>query len=193
MVFLQGVGRPSGPAYDCLSLVDDHRVKLFLSDEILAEVRDVLTRSKIQQRFPLLTAESVDEFSRDVVRKSVVLANVPSAYSLPRDPKDERYLNVAIAANAEFLVSRDLDLLDLMKDATFRQQFSGLTILDPVAFLQIMANRNLTEHPPTDVDSASDSRRNPLCLLSIPSFARNSTPFANRLVRRPRKRAKASG
>ena len=70
----------------------------------------------------------------------------PSAYALPRDPNDEPYLNVAIAANATFLVSRDLDLLDLMQDATFRQQFPSLTILDPVAFLQVMANRDLTEH-----------------------------------------------
>jgi uncharacterized protein len=105
----------------------------------------VLTRPKTQRRFPLLTAESVDEFSRDVERKSVVLPNVPNAFSLPRDPKDEPYLNVAIAANAEFLVSRDRDLLDLMKDAAFRQQFPGLTILDPAAFLQVMANRDLTE------------------------------------------------
>lgn len=145
MVFLQGAGRPAGPACDCLSLVDDERVTLFLSAEILAEVRDVLTRPNTQRRFPLLTAESVDEFSRDVEGKSIVLANVPDAYSLPRDPKDERYLNVAIASNAEFLVSRDLDLLDLMKDTTFRQQFPCLTILDPVAFLKVMANRDLTE------------------------------------------------
>ena len=69
----------------------------------------------------------------------------PNAYSLPRDPKDERYLNVAIASNAEFLVSRDLDLLDLMKDTAFRQQFPSLVILDPVAFLKVMANRDLTE------------------------------------------------
>ena len=101
---------------------------------------------KTQSRFPLLTPVWVDEFSRDMERKSVVLANVPSAYSLPRDPKDEPYLNLAIAANATFLVSRDLDLLDLMQDATFRQQFLSLTILDPVAFLQVMANRVLTEH-----------------------------------------------
>lgn len=142
MVFLQGAGRPGGPASACLTLVDDDRVELFLSDEILAEVRDVLTRPKTQQRFPLLTAESVDEFTHDVECKSVVLANVPSAYALPRDPKDERYLNVAIATNAEFLVSRDLDLLDLMKDAAFRQQFPRLTILDPAAFLRVMVSRD---------------------------------------------------
>jgi len=149
MVFLQGAGCSAGPARACLSLVDDDRVILFMSDQILVEVRDVLTRPKSQRKFPMLTLESVNEFSRDVARKSVVLANVPNAYSNLRDPKDEPYLNVAIAANADYLVSRDLDLLDLMKDADFRQQYPSLTILNPVAFLQVMAHRELTEHQET--------------------------------------------
>jgi putative PIN family toxin of toxin-antitoxin system len=154
MVILQGAGRPGGPACACLTLVDDDRVELILSETILAEVRDVLRRPKTRQKFPLLTAEWVDEFTRDVTRKSIVLADVPSAYALPRDPKDERYLDVAIAANAEFLVSRDLDLLDLMKDAAFCQKFPRLTVLDPAAFLKVMANRDLAEQPPTDASAS---------------------------------------
>ena len=39
----------------------------------------------------------------------------------------------------------DRDLLDLMQDTAFRQQFPSLTILDPVAFLKVMAKRDLTE------------------------------------------------
>lgn len=159
MVFLQGAGRPGGPASACLTLVDDDRLELLLSDDILAEVRDILTRPKTVQRFPLLTAEWVDEFISNVKQKSIVLTHVPNAYPLPRDPKDERYLNVAMAANAEFLVSRDLDLLDLMKDADFRRQFPGLTILDPAAFLKVMANRSLAEPPPTPALERDDSAK----------------------------------
>jgi predicted nucleic acid-binding protein len=58
-----------------------------------------------------------------------------------RDPKDERYLNLAIAVGARYLVSRDTDLLDLMKDQPFRNQFPHLNILDPTAFLQAMIPR----------------------------------------------------
>lgn len=60
---------------------------------------------------------------------------------LPRDPKDEPYLNLAVAAQATFLVSRDLDLLDLIKDAAFRQRHPDLNILDPPAFLAEMARQ----------------------------------------------------
>jgi predicted nucleic acid-binding protein len=56
MVFLQGAGRPAGPARACFHLVDEHRVTLFLSAEILAEVRDVLIRPRTQRKFPLLSA-----------------------------------------------------------------------------------------------------------------------------------------
>ena len=51
-------------------------------------------------------------------------------------PKDEPYLDLAVAAGARYLVSRDRDLLDLMNDAQFRQRFPELIVLDPPAFLR---------------------------------------------------------
>lgn len=136
MVFLQGAGRPAGPARACLQLVDDGAVMLCISAAILAEVRDVLTRPRVLQKFPTLSLEWVETFLRNVESKAVVLGNVPQAFRLERDPKDEPYLDLAIAAGATYLVSRDKDLLDLMNSDGFRQRFPDLTILDPVAFLR---------------------------------------------------------
>jgi predicted nucleic acid-binding protein len=67
--------------------------------------------------------------------------NVPTQFELPRDPADEPYLNLAIEAEARFLVTRDRDLLDLMRWDTkegrdFQSRFRELKILDPVAFLK---------------------------------------------------------
>jgi putative PIN family toxin of toxin-antitoxin system len=59
----------------------------------------------------------------------VVPAEVPRTLTLPRDPKDEPYLNLALAVGAQYLVSRDKDLLDLMNDGSFRQRYPDLTIL----------------------------------------------------------------
>jgi hypothetical protein len=39
----------------------------------------------------------------------------PRRFLFNRDPKDEPYINLEIAAQAEFLVSRDNDILDLAK------------------------------------------------------------------------------
>lgn len=143
MVFLQGAGRPTSPARACFRAVEDGDVTLFLSHDILAEVRDVLTRPKTQQRFPLLSAAWVSEFLQSVESKAVVVPDVPKLFSLDRDPKDEPYINLAIAAQVRFLVSRDLDLLDLMNDAKFRAQFPDLLVVDPVAFLKVVSQEKL--------------------------------------------------
>ena len=145
MVFLQGAGRPAGPARACFRLVDEDRVTLCLSAEVIAEVRDVLTRPKTQRKFPLLSPEWVETFVQNAESKAVVLSEVPKAFTLERDPKDEPYLNLAFAAGAHYLVSRDKDLLDLMNDEGFRQRWPDLTILDPVAFLQAVAGQGQPE------------------------------------------------
>ncbi len=145
MVFLQGAGRPAGPARACFRLVDEGKVTLCVSADILAEVRDVLTRPRTQKKFPLLTPEWVEEFVKNVESKAVMIAGVPKVYTLDRDPKDEPYLNLAIATGATLLVSRDKDLLDLMNDEKFCQRYPALTILDPVAFLQTITVQERTE------------------------------------------------
>ena len=72
--------------------------------------------------------------------KGSLFRNVPKQFELPRDPDDEPYLNLAIYAGAQFLITRDRDLLDLMnwdiKDGRdFRERFPQLKILNPVAFI----------------------------------------------------------
>ena len=67
MVFLQGAARPAGPAAACLRLVDEGRLILCVSDEVLAELRDVLTRPKTQQRFAELSLEWVGSFVQSII------------------------------------------------------------------------------------------------------------------------------
>jgi len=138
MVFLQGAGRPAGPARACFRLVEEGRITLCLSAAILAEVRDVLTRPKTLRKFPLLSPAWIETFVQATESRAVVILEVPKVFTLERDPKDEPYLNLAIAVGAQYLVSRDLDLLDLMSDESFRQRYPDLTILDPAAFLQVI-------------------------------------------------------
>jgi predicted nucleic acid-binding protein len=50
-------------------------------------------------------------------------------------------LNLAIEARADFLVTRDNDMLDLMQwereeGREFQKRFRGLKIIDPAAFLK---------------------------------------------------------
>lgn len=141
VVFLQGLIKESGPAAKCLERFEKSRFSLAISAEILAELQDVLTRSRLRKDFPLLTDAKVERLIEVLLLKGRLFRNIPKRFELPRDPDDEPYLNLAIAAGAEFLVTRDRDLLDLMRKDTeegrrFQSRFRKLRILDPVEFLR---------------------------------------------------------
>ena len=116
-------------------------VEVFLNPEITAEIVDVLTRARTRKKFPALTPDLVRRFLRRISQFATIVAPTPKIAPAIRDPKDEKYLDLAIAANANYLVSRDNDLLDLMNDESFRTAFPSLEILPPAAFLQLLAPR----------------------------------------------------
>lgn len=146
MVYLQATVNASGPAAALLRLVDHNEVALFVSHDILEEVREVLSRPKIRQRNPAITDERVDALLRRVADKATLLNDVRRQFTYACDPKDEKYLNLAIETAAAYLMSRDKDLLDLMTDTAdecedFRRRFGALTVIEPVEFLRTVRSR----------------------------------------------------
>jgi putative PIN family toxin of toxin-antitoxin system len=140
MVFLQGLTSEGGPAAACLELFDDYTIELFVSKEVMAEIHDVLTRPKLRARFSRLTDERADKLIVGLKEHATMIEFVPRRYRYERDHKDEKYLNLAIAAGAEYLVSRDNDLLSLAEDNVvgrdFLSHFPNLRIVDLVIFLR---------------------------------------------------------
>jgi len=107
-------------------------------------INDVLNRPAIQNRFPQFSADRIAAFLGRISNLATSVKDVPSEFRYERDPDDEPYLNLAIASKAEFLVTRDRDLLDLMKENNsdghrLQAQAADLRILDPAAFLQAIA------------------------------------------------------
>ena len=128
MVFLQGAARRESPAGACLLLAELEAVELCLSEEILSEIRDVLSDELVQR------------FVAAIEKRAVVFPEVPRVFDYERDPKDEPYINLAIAAGASYLVSRDNDVLGLAKlsnpdGGRLQGHAPHLQILDPVSFL----------------------------------------------------------
>lgn len=142
-VFLQGLLSKAGPAVACLEIVEQDRVRLMMSEAILTEIKDVLSRPRLRESNPNLTDEKVENLIYLILEKAEFIENVPPHFSYSRDPNDEPYLNLAIEAEAVFLVSRDNDLLDLMTDFTdeakdFRRRYRRIKILNPAEFLKEM-------------------------------------------------------
>jgi len=161
MIYLQATASESSPAAALLRMMDDSIISLFVSNDILDEVRDVLSRPKIRQKNPRITDERVDALLTRLAEQGTLLESVPNHFSYERDPKDEKYINLAVEADAAYLVSRDKDLLDLMREdlagsKDFRQQFPTLTILNPVAFL-----RQIEQLPTQNIEPQSTTQREP--------------------------------
>jgi len=114
MIFLQDAAKPSAPAAVLLELVEICELELFVSEVCIEEIRDVLARPSLQRKFPSLTISTISDFLR-IRLCSVLTKDVPSLFTLDRDPKDAKYLDLVIAARADFRVTRDNHLLRLRR------------------------------------------------------------------------------
>ncbi len=142
-VLLQAVAREKSVAAKCLNFAESGLIQLCVSREVLAEVEDVLNRPEIRAHFPDLSDEIVGAFLKRLQKLSVLVRLVPKEFSYPRDEDDEPYINLAVAAGANFIISRDRDLLDLMTGYTneckeFRQRFRSLRVAEPAEFLKLL-------------------------------------------------------
>ncbi|HEY0460054.1 MAG TPA: putative toxin-antitoxin system toxin component, PIN family [Pyrinomonadaceae bacterium] len=141
-VLLQAIANGASPAAACFRLVEKRVVELFVSEETLAELEEVLNRNFIKERFNL-TVEAINEFIGNLRVLAKVFTDVPQVFSLPRDVDDEAYINLAVQSKAGFIVTRDKDLLYLMnsydpESKEFRQRFRPLKIVAPLEFLKIV-------------------------------------------------------
>ncbi|MBA2732909.1 MAG: putative toxin-antitoxin system toxin component, PIN family [Acidobacteria bacterium] len=142
-VLLQAVAREKSVAAKCLNLAESSLIQLFVSREVLTEVEDVLNRPEIREHFPDLSDEIVGAFLKRLPKLSMLIRLVPKEFSYSRDEEDEPYINLAVAAGADFIISRDRDLLDLMTGHTneckeFRQRFRSLRVVEPAEFLKLV-------------------------------------------------------
>jgi putative PIN family toxin of toxin-antitoxin system len=140
-ILLQAIARKAGPAAARLRLAEEGFVHLRLSEVILTELSEVLRRPTIRSRYPELTTEIVEDFLKALRRTAEITSDVPKRFSYPRDTDDEPYLNLAIETEANYLVTRDKDLLDLMTGfdndcKEFRQRFRSLIVIAPIEFLK---------------------------------------------------------
>lgn len=99
-------------------------IDLMISSETLAELDDVLKRSRFQryirevQRLRFLEA----------LEETGILVDVTLSVAACRDPKDDKFLELAVSGSATHIVSGDQDLLDL-------HPFRGISIVSPRRFL----------------------------------------------------------
>lgn len=139
-LFVQGIANRNSPARKALRLFFNGEISLFVSEPIIREVRDVLNRPEVRKLLPAINDRIVNAFLTKLEAKAILITNVPEEFHYERDPDDEMYINLAIVAEATYLVSRDKDLLDLMTTPTdiarqFRLRYPFLRIMKAEEFI----------------------------------------------------------
>ena len=119
-LFVQGIANRNSPARKALRLFFNGDISLFVSEPIIREVRDVLNRAEVRRQLPGINDRIVNAFLTKLEAKAILLANVPEEFHYERDPDNEMYINLAIVANAAYLVSRDKDLVSQINNMKYR-------------------------------------------------------------------------
>jgi putative PIN family toxin of toxin-antitoxin system len=107
---------------------------LFIAEALEVEIKDVLNRPAIRNKFPQITDELVQEMLKTIHEEGQKVQLSEPVEPISRDPKDDIFLACAKAANADYLVSEDNDLLALETHHTTR-------IVNVPTFLAILEQR----------------------------------------------------
>jgi putative PIN family toxin of toxin-antitoxin system len=99
--------------------------QLLVSTETMAELASVLARSRLD---PYVSIDERQQFLR-LLGRIVELVPVLHRVRACRDPRDDKFLELAVSGHADLIISGDLDLLEL-------KTFRGIPILSPAAFLE---------------------------------------------------------
>ncbi|MFH2102593.1 MAG: putative toxin-antitoxin system toxin component, PIN family [Chloroflexota bacterium] len=125
-VSISGLIRPGGPPGAILRALRDGRFAVIYSTEILVEMIEVLGRAPFRQKYHL-TLEDITALI-NLIRLRGELVSPREKVHTCRDPKDDKFLEAALAGQADCIVSGDLDLLDL-------DPFQGIPVYWPAEFL----------------------------------------------------------
>jgi len=86
------------------------RIKILFSEELLAELVEVLHRRKFKKYF---TSENIQELIGLIDAKNFESIEITSQVKACRDEKDNFLLDLCVSGNADYLVTGDADLLVL--------------------------------------------------------------------------------
>ncbi|AFZ52851.1 putative toxin-antitoxin system toxin component, PIN family [Cyanobacterium aponinum] len=116
-----------GVPREIISLTETNLASIYISNSLLQELEDTLTKSKLQKRLKQLNYSEKDLI--DTVKSVTILCEPLSILKVEelRDFKDKIVLEAGLSIPVDFIITGDLDLLVL-------DSFRGIQILNPNDF-----------------------------------------------------------
>jgi len=124
-IFISGFGWDAKPE-EILKLLKQRRIINYTSIEIIEELRRVVSYPKL--KFSDLLQSRIIEF---VFFYSEIAVPAERISHITKDSEDNKFLECALAAGAEFIISGDQHLLDIA-------EYKTVKIVDAAAFLDMV-------------------------------------------------------
>jgi putative PIN family toxin of toxin-antitoxin system len=126
-VWVSALLNPAGAPRQIAERFEADQFALVCSNELIVELANVLARPKFAKKIP----EDQAERFIALLKRQAVLILIQDVPSVSHDPNDDVFLACAAVSDSEYLVSGDLDLLDL-------QTHGRTQIVRPAEFLSIL-------------------------------------------------------
>ncbi len=128
-VLVSGLIRPRGTTGEVLLALRDGKFTVLYSNETIMEIIDVLGRDKFRLKYHILPDDVSALINLIRLRGEAVIPKQRVADC--RDPKDDKFLDVALAGEADYLISGDLDLVSM-------NPYRSIPIITPAEFLAMI-------------------------------------------------------
>ena len=128
-VLISAIIRPQGRVGPVLLYLRQTAYTLLYDQILLEELANVLSRPRFGQKYGV-RAQDIETVIRLILLRGEPV-EVGERFEACRDPKDNKFLDVAVAGKAEMIVSGDMDLLVL-------DPFRGIRIVPPATFLSLI-------------------------------------------------------
>jgi putative PIN family toxin of toxin-antitoxin system len=125
-VLVSALIKPGGATGEVLYALRDGRLTMIYSTDTLVEIIDVLGRPPFRAKYHILPEDITALVN--LIRLRGELVSPQKKISACRDPKDNKFLEAALAGEADCIVSGDADLLALTP-------FEDIPILRPAEIL----------------------------------------------------------
>lgn len=113
-------------------LTREHSNSAFLK-AFLKRQREHLLRAHVRRLYRYSDADVI-EYCQGLTRYGSIVTDVPDIRGVVRDPNDDMIIACAVGAGADYIVTRDKDLLSL-------GEYEGIRMIKPETFLHVLRAR----------------------------------------------------
>lgn len=120
-----------GEASKIIELAEKKIIIPLVTEEILQEIADVLSKESKFQKFLEENKQNIEILLKKIISLSEIIEAKTKLNIIEKDPEDNIFLETALDGNARYIVSYDNHLRQI-------KEFKSIKIISPTEFLKII-------------------------------------------------------